>query len=131
MALRGNPARLKDFSRSLSQLSTTLAQNVARDAGPVLTQLAGQAYDQGRTVYGESRPLGVNGNALTLERTGATRRDTRFTSVGTVVRCTLSTKWAKYLIGKYSILPNGSLPRDWSRKLTDVAREHFNRGVTS
>lgn len=88
-----------------------------------MTGLAGEAYDGGKTVYGEARPLGASGQPLSLEASGATRRTLRFTATGTVVRCVLGTRWAKYLIGKYAILPNGALPAGWSRRLDQLVRE--------
>lgn len=120
MPLRGNISQIKDFKRKLNELPKSVAHDVAQRAAPDLTQLSREAYDAGRTVYGESRPAGVNGNALTLKKTGATERDLRFVSVGTIVRCVLGPKYARYLIGKYSVLPNGALPAAWSAKLREL-----------
>ena len=115
-----------DFS-SLSKLKSklrtypkTLAHNIAQKAAPALTGLTASAFGAALTVYGDARPAGVQGNALDLEETGTTRQTLKFTATGTVVRCVLGTRYARYLIGKYGILPNGSLPAEWSRALREI-----------
>jgi hypothetical protein len=85
-----------------------------------MTELTRAAYDGGRTVYGEARPPAVDGGTLTLHKSGATARDLRFEAIGTVIRCKLGPRWARYLIGKYAILPNGALPAAWSKRLGDL-----------
>ena len=65
----------------------------------------------------------MDGARLLLVKSGATREALRFVSIGTIVRCVLPTRWAKYLIGKYGILPNGSLPVRWAKSLKQVAAE--------
>lgn len=127
--LRGNPATLKDFGSKLTKISAVLAQATARDAAPALTKESTQAYDVGRTAYGELRPLGENGDALDLVKTGAVRGGMRFAVVGTVVRCVLPENYARYLIGKYSILPNGALPTAWAAKLRSIAQLHFGQAL--
>jgi hypothetical protein len=117
-ALKGNLASINGFKGRLRSLPVKLAQSVATRAAPAMTGLTRGAFDGGRTVYGGTRPGGVRG-PLTLERTGATKRTLRFTSVGTVVRCVLGPKYARYLI-RYGILPNGSLPREWSDRLREL-----------
>jgi hypothetical protein len=115
-SLKGNLASINGFKGRLRSLPVKLAQSVATRAAPAMTGLTRGAFDGGRTVYGGTRPGGVRG-PLTLEQTGATKRNLRFHSVGTVVRCVLGTRWAKFLIGKYEILPNGRLPAEWSDRL--------------
>jgi hypothetical protein len=63
------------------------------------------------------------GEQLTLNRTGDTRRDLRFVVNGTIIRCALGPKYAKYLIGKYKILPIGdrtSMPVAWVRAMNEL-----------
>lgn len=127
--LRGNPQTLKDFGSRLTKISAVLAQRTAEDAAPALTKEATQAYDTNRTAYGELRPLGENGDALSLVRTGAVRGGMRFGVIGTVVRCILPEAYTRYLIGKYSILPNGALPSDWAAKLRSIAQLHFGSAL--
>jgi hypothetical protein len=127
-ALKGDLSSSRALKATLRAMPLSMAHDVSRRAAPVLTDKTRTAYDSGRSVYGEPRPAGADGAPLTLNATGATRRDVHFTAQGTVVRCVLGPKnkrgvsYPKYLIGKYGILPNGPLPAGWSRKLQDVVR---------
>jgi hypothetical protein len=123
MGLKGDISNLRRLKRNLRDMPTTLAASVAQRAAPALTGLAQDAYGGNVSVYGDPRPAGVDGRPLTLERSGATRRTLRFTATGTIVRCVLGTRYARYLIGKYGILPNGPLPVAWSRKLGDIVKQ--------
>lgn len=120
MALRGDLSSVRGLKSSLRALPLSVAHSVAQRAAPAMTDLTEGAFQSKRTVYGEARPAGVNGNTLALFRTGRTRSTLKFVANGTIVRCVLGTPWAKYLIGKYSILPNGALPAAWSRKLGEL-----------
>lgn len=120
--LRGNLEKLHEFKRKLREFPTTLAITVASKAAPELTGLARGAYVGGRSVYGEARPTGVDGGALTLQATGATLAKMQFESIGTVVRVKLGTPWARFLVGKYSILPMGVIPVEWSRALAAIVQ---------
>jgi hypothetical protein len=121
--VRQTGGSIRDIKRSLAALPTSVTHSVAQRGAPVLTELAGGAYDSNRNVYGDTRRPGVKGNTLSLERTGATRRTVKFVSNGTIIRCVLGTKYAKFLIGKYGILPNGAMPADWSAALAKVVKE--------
>ncbi len=119
MGLKGDVGKLRTFKQQLREFPLTLAAEVSKAAAPALTDLTTGAYDGGRTVYGDTRPKGVDGQALDLDATGATRAQIRFVAVGTIVRCALGTPYAKYLIGRYGILPNGNaaVPAAWRAKL--------------
>lgn len=123
MALKGNLNSVKAFKSTLRALPKTIVADVARRAAPAMTTLTTSAFNANRTVYNDPRPPGVAGQALTLVKSGRTRDALRFVSVGTIVRCVLPTKWARYLIGKYGVLPNGALPAQWSRRLAEVVKE--------
>lgn len=125
--VKGDPRTLFELNRRIRQIPTTLAQEVAADVAPALTTAAQSAYGGGQTVYGEARPAGIAGNSLDLEVTGATRADVKFVAIGTVVRAVLGTRYAKYLIGKYRILPMGALPVAWSRRISELARDRIAR----
>jgi hypothetical protein len=75
------------------------------------------AFTSGRNVYGDARPTGADGHALSLVKSGKTRRTIEFVANGTIVRCVLGTRYARYLIGRFGILPNGTLPAQWSAAL--------------
>ena len=116
--LRGNPESLRRLAKSLKAMPTRVAQEVATDVAPVLTTLAVTAYSSGRTVYGDARP----GGDLDLFVTGKTLAHVRFVAIGTVVRCIIGTPYAKYLVGKYRILPMGKLPVAWSETIGAAVR---------
>ena len=117
--LKGNLSSIAGLKTRLRALPVTIANDVSQRAAPALTDLTVDAYLTDRTVYGESRPSAKDGSTLTLHKTGETRRTLQFVANGTIVRCVLGTKYARYLIGKYGILPNGALPVKWSRKLAE------------
>lgn len=123
MGLRGDLGTIKAFNRRLREFPISLAHDIAKAAAPALTELAREAHAQRRSVYGESRPIGAStGEVLDLEVTGDTIAELRFVANGTIVRCVLGTPYAKYLIGKYSILPQGSIPVAWSEALAKIVQ---------
>lgn len=121
MGLKGDVNKLRTFKQKLREFPLTIAAEVSRAGAPALTDLAGSAYDGGRTVYGDTRPKGVDGQALDLKVTGATRAQMRFVAVGTIMRCALGPRYSKYLI-RYGILPNGNAapPAEWRAKLDAI-----------
>jgi hypothetical protein len=123
MGLRGDITKVSDIKRAINDLPRSVAHDVAQRAAPALTAMTREAYDGGRSVYGEARPASkVTGAALTLKKTGAVARQLGATVTGTVVRFVLGPKYSKYLIGKYGILPNGGLPAAWSEKLSELVK---------
>jgi hypothetical protein len=127
--LRGNPRNLREFGRTLQELPKVLAQRIATRVAPELTTLARSAYTSGRTVYGDARPRGLGGHELDLVVKGDTLARVRFVAIGTVVRCVLGTRHARYLIGKYRILPMGKLPALWSQTIGDATRDEIRRAL--
>lgn len=103
-------------------MPVTIAHDVAQRAAPALTTKTREAFDAGRSVYGEPRPNGADGKPLTLRKSGSVSRDLRFVANGSIVRCVLGPDYARYLIGKYGVLPNGALPADWSRRLHELVK---------
>lgn len=129
MALVGNIGKLRDLAKRLQAIPTTVAQNVARAVAPELTSVARADFDAGRTAYGAARPLGKGGQALSLVKSGITQGSIRFVDIGTRVRVALGTRYAKYLVGKYKILPSGSLPRAWSDAIRAIAQAQLAKGL--
>lgn len=121
MALKGDVGNLKRFRKALAQLPLTVSAGIAAGAAPEVSALARSAFDGGRTVYGTNRPRGVDGNALDLVRTGASRAAVRFDATGTQMRTPVLPRYTKYLIGLYSILPSGRLPVAWQERLRAIA----------
>ncbi len=114
---------IQSLKRALAKSAITSVARIASRAAPAMSELAGSAYDAGRTVYGPARPSGVDGQALTLERTGATRRAMNFIATGRDIRTARLPRYAKYLIGRYDVLPNGPLPLAWRERLQTIAAE--------
>jgi hypothetical protein len=121
-ALQGDLSSIRGLKASIKKLPLSVAHDVSQRAAPAMTDLTRSAYTSGRSVYGDARPLGADGRPLTLQRTGAVARALKFTANGTIVRCVLGPKYARYLIGKYGILPNGALPVSWSRRLGELVK---------
>lgn len=110
---------LRKLQHALDRMTVEIAEKVAKQTAPLLTEATQSAYDSGRTVYGPARPLGVTGDPLDLKASNLTRNTIGFTATGTVVRASLGTKYAKYLIGKYKILPNGRMPASWEQIISE------------
>ncbi len=122
MGLKGNLNTIAGLKKRLRAMPITVAHQVAQRAAPAMTNLTRGAFGSNRTVYGAPRPAGVDGQPLTLEESGATKRTLQFSATGTVIRCVLGPPWSKYLIGKYDILPNGGMPADWTQTLVAIVR---------
>lgn len=133
--VRSINAGIVEFSRAGS---TKWAAKLADEVAGVLTEMSRRSYVSGESVYGDPRThhgggrkfkkrtfKGRNPNgkrkgptALTLVKSGTVLGHMRFTSDGgTRVRAELSTKYSRYLIGKYGVLPNGSaaMPVSWQQ----------------
>lgn len=119
------------LKRSLKKLPITSVARIAARAAPAMTDLAGGAYDSGQTVYGKPRPPGVDGQALSLERTGASRRAMAFAATGRDIRTKPLPRYTRYLIGKYDVLPNGPLPAAWRERLNDIAARVLYEAIHS
>jgi len=115
---------MRDATERVRKLGVIAGQRVARTAAPKLSAAALSDFSGGRTAYGDARPTGVNG-PLSLVRTGATRATLGFSAQGTVMRAVLSTRWARYLVGRYRILPVGdrtAMPSKWSALIGGVVK---------
>lgn len=109
----------RDLRKKLNAMPATVSQAVAREVAPDLSARVAGAWDAGRTVYGDARPVGVDGRKLTLNRTGLARTMAVFTAVGTIVRSAIGPTYVKYLIGKYKVMPigNAAMPAAWKRAI--------------
>ena len=126
--VKGNIGSLRAFRKKLLTVSRVAAIKIAKKAAPAVTGEATGSYDSGQTVHGDPRPLGVEGNALSLVLSGTTRGAMKFVSDGgTKIRAVLGTKYAKFLIGKYGILPTGALPTSWQKRLAKVSEAELDR----
>jgi hypothetical protein len=122
-------AGLEKYRKRLLAHGVLVARNVAEQATPALNREMHSAFDGGRTAYGAPRPLGKTGRELSLVRTGRTRATLRFDNVGSLLRVKLTTPYAKYLVGRFSILPRGQegLPASWQRALREITSAVVSR----
>jgi hypothetical protein len=124
MSLKGDDmASFHYLNKSLRAAPISVSHAVANRAAPAVTSLAQGAFDGGQTVYGTARPRSESGGRLTLNKTGATRRALAFVSTGRIMRAILGTKYGKYLVGKYEILPNGPIPLQWRERISEIVHE--------
>lgn len=119
-----------EIKKALRVNPITVAREVAATATPAITSDAKASYKSARTAYGTPRrPWRGDKNVPDLYCTGRAFREMHFRSYGREIWCVLgmskeALKYTKYLIGKYSVLPNGnaSIPIPWQRlfrSLTD------------
>lgn len=111
------------LKKALRRLPVTSVARIASRAAPAMSALAQDAHASGRTVYDRPRPRGVDGDSLSLERTGATRAALQFVATGRDIRTAKLPRYARYLIGKYDLLPNGPLPAAWRERLQAIAAQ--------
>ena len=127
-----NGSNLRGVNKRLQTMAKTVAIKVAaRSATRITSGLRGD-YDSGRTAYGAPRPLGVDGNRLDLVQTGKTRSFLKFLHDGTTrLSAFLATRYARYLIGKYAVLPNGNaaMPEKWRAEIRQIASQQCERGA--
>jgi hypothetical protein len=117
--MKGNQA-IVALKKALLAMPVSVAHDAARAGSGELTRLVRQSFAARQSVYGDPYPTGKDGRQLTMVLTGETRDGLGFEAIGTTVRCVLPGSYTKYLIGKYSILPNGTIPASWSRALDVV-----------
>lgn len=130
MALKGNIRSLQALRRAVSKLPLTAATRIAAQAAPEVSALTREAFDSEITVYGSPRPRSVDGDKpLTLVRTGASRDALRFVAEGSRMRTATLPKYTKYLIGLYSVLPNGPLPAIWRERLNEIAAQVLHEQI--
>lgn len=127
MTFRGQPRNVREFSSRLRKIpSVANAERIAKIAAGVLTEKVQASFAAGETAYGDGRPSGKSG-PLSLVKTGTTRDHLVFSATGRQVRAVLSTKYARYLVGKYSVLPNGgaAIPFQWQDALDEISKRVF------
>jgi hypothetical protein len=116
---------LAKFTQDLRNLPRVVAQKVAEKAAPALTALALETFDAGENPYGNVWAPGIDGKKVTLDKTGALKKQIRYVAIGTKLRVALGVPYAKYQIGKRSVFPTqgGELPVVYVEELQRVAVE--------
>lgn len=124
-------ATLRDFSKKLEALPTVLAHRVAEQSAPGLTALAKRSFDGSQTPYGVPWAPSVDGDTITLRKTGALEAHVYYVAIGTKLRVSLGVPYAKYQIGKRPVFPiqAAALPKDYRAVLVEktnaIAKEHM------
>ena len=126
---------LPRFREALSKIPATIATRAAKHGAIAITALARDAFDAGVTPYGKQRPEGggkyVPAHFASVYRTGSLRAAMGFTSghKGKLlfIRATLGVPYAKYMIGRFWLLPFGNMriPRSWIDALNNATRQAF------
>jgi hypothetical protein len=112
----------REIKARMARETIGIETDVARAVAPYLTALARSDFAAGRNAYGEPRKPGFHGR-VTLVDTGAMFELLRFVSFGRILRCALGTPYAKYMIGRFEVLPIGDrtgVPPRWAT-LIDTA----------
>lgn len=123
MSLKGNVSDLRNLRKRIANTPVHVAHDVAKRAAPALTRATRTAFSSGKTVYGSARPVGVEGQKLTLHKSGKALRSLRFDSAGTIIRSIVAVPYVRYLIGKYKVLPVGKLPLGWQRTIGQLVSD--------
>lgn len=121
--LRGNIGKLKDFAASLRQLPVQVGQKVAASVAPPLTTIVQTDFDASRDPYGIPWAPGVDGQRVTLRKTGALARGLVYRAIGRKLRLQLAPVYAKYQVGKRRIAPaqGAALPTEYSSVIGETA----------
>lgn len=125
MALRGNVKNLRELEQRLRRVGGhETGSRIARLGAVALTQQAQADFDAGNDAYGGGRPDGFHG-PVTLRRTGTLRSWLKFAATGLRMRVVLAVPYAKYMIGRFNVLPRGSsaIPAKWGEALGRVTRQ--------
>jgi hypothetical protein len=111
---------IREFASKLRALPLVVAIKVAEDVAPALTAKAKGSFDRSETPYGVPWEPGVDGQKITLRKTGALESTLRYVAIGTRLRVALGTSYAKYQIGKRHVFPaqGGELPTEYQEALT-------------
>ena len=118
--------------KAIQEFGPSAREAIARDAHGWLTNETRDAFFSGRTVYETPRPTSMDsrhpGEMLSLigpARNGRhVLQDIGWTNTGTIIRALLNQRYAKYLVGKYKILPNNKLPANWQEHLETLLFEY-------
>ncbi len=117
-----NTASLSKFSKALNELPRVLAQKVAAAAAPDLTTAAQATFDAGADAYGDTWAPGVDGQKITLRKTGALASTVRYVPIGTKLRLALGVRYAKYQVGRRPVTPRqgAPLPVEYTKRLASA-----------
>lgn len=118
-SFRGDTGSLSRFASKLRELPRLLGNRVALLAADEITTIARRTYALSEDAYGADWAPGAKGQTITLRKTGTMLRALRYVAIGQKLRVALTTKYAKYQIGKRPVFPRqgGALPRSYMSAL--------------
>ena len=103
-------ANLKKFAASLRELPLVVGHRVAKAAAPILTRLVLETSRSSEDAYGAAWAPGESGQVVTLRKSGALLDGVRYVAIGQKLRLALTTKYAKYQVGKRPVAPAQGAP---------------------
>lgn len=117
-------ASLKKFAASLRELPRVVGHRVAAECAPVLTALVIETSRASEDAYGAAWAPGESGQVVTLRKTGTLLSGVRYVAIGQRLRLALTTKYAKYQVGRRPVTPRQgeALPPAYARALGEAAR---------
>lgn len=117
-------ASLKKFAASLRELPRVVGHRVAAECAPVLTALVIETSRASEDAYGAAWAPGDSGQVVTLRKSGALLDGVRYVAIGQRLRLALTTKYAKYQVGRRPVTPRQgeALPPAYARALDTTAR---------
>lgn len=123
---------MSKLRRAIRELPTQIRSAVARDAVGWLTNETASAFNSGLTVYDYARPGSVDrrhpGAPLSLVGPAKSGRhvfqDLAWVRIGTILRAQLGQRHARFLVGKYKILPNNVIPANWQEHLEELLYDY-------
>lgn len=122
--LRGDVASLDVLRKRLSADPQVLAHKVAAAAVGAINAEAQRSFDAGEAPSGFAWPESkVTGAHVSLVRSGALRRQVRYSAEGSQIRCVLGVRYAKYQVGKRPVFPRRGA------KLPDAYRDAIARVI--
>lgn len=123
--LTGDLSSLARFSATLRRLPTVVAQKVAEESAPALTDAAQRTFNASQDAFGAPWEPGRDGKTVTLRNRGTLAKYIRYVAIGTKLRVSLGVSYARYQVGKRPIFPKQSdaLPASYVNVLKRVASD--------
>jgi hypothetical protein len=117
-------ASLRKFAASLRALPLVVGHKVAQACAPILTSLVVDTTSASEDAYGGAWAPGASGQVVTLRKSGTMLGALRYVAIGARLRLALSTRYAKYQLGRRPVAPaqGAALPPAYAAALDTTAR---------
>jgi len=110
VSLSGDISSLAKFASALANLPRVVAIKVASAAAPAITAAARATFDAGEDAYGVAWTPSVDGQRVTLRKSGALARGVTYAATGTKLRVQLGVSYARYQLGRRPAFPRQGAP---------------------